>query len=119
MGDSSGRALATSIELPQLELVEPAGTRVVRYGGAVGGVRVDSSGLAACRVSGRTAPGNTLVLDGSPVPLDGEGRFALELPLKAGEQTFGMVLRGAGAPRLINLRLGTRVQEPSLPELRP
>jgi outer membrane protein OmpA-like peptidoglycan-associated protein len=105
MGDASGRSLATSIALPQLVLAEPVGTRLVRYGAAVGGVRVDGTGCANLQVSGRTEPGNTLELDGRRVELDLEGRFALELPLEAGERVLGLVLRGAGCSRLLNLRL--------------
>jgi len=110
LGDSTGSMLATSIALPGLSLFEPVGVREIRYGSAAGGVRVEPGGLAHCTVSGRTDPGNTLELDGSRVALDASGRFSLELPLENGEKTVGMVLRGAGCLRLMNLRISSRVQ---------
>jgi hypothetical protein len=117
MGDSTGRSLATTVALPQLSLAEPAGAQLVRYGAAAGGVRVDGSGAAVCRVSGQTDPRNTLELDGRPVALDAAGGFSLELPLRSGEQTVGVVLRGAGCSRLMNLRLRSSAQrnEPGAP----
>ena len=105
MGDSLGRSLATEITVPELKLAEPGASQLVRYGGASGGVRVDELGAGICRLSGGTDPANTLEVDGSPVALDAAGHFALELPLKAGEQTIGMVLRGDGCSKLMNLRV--------------
>jgi outer membrane protein OmpA-like peptidoglycan-associated protein len=113
MGDSAGRLLATSIDLPQFSLAEPAGELLVRYGSAAGGVRVEAGGAAVCRVSGQTEPGNTLELDGAPVELDRGGRFSLELPLPNGESVLGMVLRGVGGVRLMNLRLRASTRESS------
>jgi uncharacterized repeat protein (TIGR01451 family) len=111
MGDSTGRFLAAEIALPQLYLDEPAGLQLVRYGSQSGAVRLQADGSGLCRVSGRTDPGNTLELDGNRVTLDAEGRFALQLPLSGTEQTLGMVLRGAGCAKLINLRLRSKVQD--------
>ncbi|HEY5514141.1 MAG TPA: OmpA family protein [Geomonas sp.] len=111
MGDSLGRSLATAIAVPELKLAEPAGRLLVRYGSAAGGVRVDPSGAAHCRISGETAPGNTLEVDGERVQLGRDGRFALELPLKGGEQVVGMVLRGEGCLKLMNLRVESSAQE--------
>jgi len=107
MGDTAGRTLATEIPLPGLTLNEPVGTQLVRYGSAAGGVRVEPGGAAFCRVVGQSAPGNTLELDGSRVPLDESGRFSVELPLGSGERVLGLVLRGEGCLRLLNLRLST------------
>jgi len=116
MGDTAGRTLATEIPLPALSLVEPAGVQLVRYGSRAGGVRVEPGGAAFCRVTGQSAPGNTLELDGSRVPLDAGGRFSLELPLAGGERILGMALRGERALRLLNLRLGTTgVPQPGEP----
>ena len=112
MGDAAGRALATEIPLPRLSLAEPAGETLVRYGSASGGVRVEPGGAASFRFSGQTEPGNTLELNGKRVPLDAGGRFSLELPLDSGEHTLGMVLRGTGCLRLLNLRLRSTPQEP-------
>ena len=111
MGDSTGRLLVTEVALPQLTLVEPGGAQLVPYGSAAGWVRVDPRGAALCTVSGRTEPGYSLELDGQAVPLDAGGRFSRELPLREGERTVGMVLRGEGCPRLINLRLRSTVRE--------
>jgi uncharacterized repeat protein (TIGR01451 family) len=120
MGDTTGRVLSTELPLPQLDLVLPEGEQSVRYGSSVGWVRVEPGGAAVCSISGQTAPANTLELNGKRVPLDATGRFSLELPLKGGEQTFGMVLRDAGCPRLINLRLQSNVQQPvQQPETQP
>ena len=84
----------------------------MRYGSAAGGVRVEPGGAAFCRVAGQSAPGNTLELDGSRVPLDGSGRFSVELPLDRGERVLGLVLRGDGCLRLLNLQLSTTGQPP-------
>ena len=113
MGDSSGRELATEIALPQLSLAGPAGVQLVRYGSSGAGVRVDPSGAALCTVSGRTDLGNALELDGKPVQLDADGRFSLELPLAEGERTLGVVLRGEGCQRLLNLRFQLTAQPAS------
>ncbi|OGU05851.1 MAG: cell envelope biogenesis protein OmpA [Geobacteraceae bacterium GWC2_58_44] len=120
MGDSLGRWLATAIAVPAFRLAGPAGETRVQYGSAAGGIRVDRQGVAHCMLSGGTDPGSTLELDGKGVPLDQGGRFALELPLDAGEQVFGMVLRnGAGCSRLMNLRVHSAPQGPVPDRLQP
>ncbi|GFO58234.1 hypothetical protein GMST_05590 [Geomonas silvestris] len=105
MGDSSGRFLATEIAVPQLVIAEPAGSQLVRFGSELGGVRLAPDGSGRCRVSGRCPPGHLLEFDGKPVPLDPEGRFAVEVPLEGNRQVLGLVLRGPGWARLLNLRL--------------
>ena len=115
MGDTTGKVLSTELPLPQLRLTVPEGEQLVGYGSSAGWVRVNPSGAALCTVSGQTAPANTLELDGKRVPLDASGRFSLELPLQGGEQTFGLVLRDEGCPRLINLRFQSSLQQPVQP----
>jgi hypothetical protein len=81
---------------------------------------VDPKGVAHCRISGGTESGNTLELDGRGVPLDEDGRFALELPLTGNAQVFGMVLRnGAGCSKLMNLRVESTPQRPVPDRLQP
>ena len=120
MGDSLGRWLATALPVPALQLAGPAAETLVPYGSAVGGIRVSQAGEVHCMLSGGADQGSTLELDGKPVPLDPSGRFALELPLKAGEQVFGMVLRnGAGCSKLMNLRLQAAPGGPVPDRLQP
>jgi hypothetical protein len=76
--------------------------------------------VAHCMLSGGADPGSTLELNGKSVPLDKEGRFALELPLAAGDQVFGMVLRnGAGCSKLMNLRVQSMPQIPTPDRVQP
>jgi len=42
-------------------------------------------------VAGRAHPANTVTVGGQAAPLDGEGRFALTVPLKVGENTLEIV----------------------------
>ncbi|GFO67030.1 hypothetical protein GMLC_06090 [Geomonas limicola] len=105
MGDSSGRFLATEIQVPQLVLAQPAGAQLVRFGTELGGLKLAPDGSGRCRVSGQCPPRHRLELDGKPVPLDAEGRFAVEVPLEGNRQVLGLVLRGPGWARLLNLRL--------------
>jgi uncharacterized repeat protein (TIGR01451 family) len=105
MGDGTGRTLATEIAVPQVIVSEPGGELLVPYGSAAGAVRVAADGKAFCRVAGRCTQGNRLELDGKAVPLDAEGRFAVEVAMPPGEQVLGMVLRGEGWVRLMNLKL--------------
>ena len=115
MGDALGRFLATTLPLPELLVVQPAPETLVPYGSAASGIRVDAAGVAHCMLSGAVDAGSSLELAGNKVPLDREGRFALELPLPAGERLFGMVLRNAaGCSKLMNLRLRSQ-REPAAP----
>lgn len=110
MGDSTGRFMATEIAVPQLTLTEPAGEKLVTFGSVAGGVRVAADGAGHCRVAGKCDPGTSLELDGKVVQLDGDGRFAVDLPLSGADQTAGMVLRGEGWARLMNLKLRSTPQ---------
>ena len=120
MGDSLGRSLGTTLPVPAIRLVEPEGEKLVLYGASAGGIRVDERGTASCTISGGLDKGVTLELDGKALPADGNGRFAGELPLAAGEQVFGMVLRNEeGCSRLINLKLRSTSQSPVADRLQP
>jgi len=106
MGDSQGRVLKTVLPVPSLALKEPAGEATVRYGATAAGFRVDAAGAASCTVSGSTEPGNTVEVDGQAVPVDREGRFTVHLPLRGGENVFGVVLRNdSGCSLFHNLRV--------------
>ena len=112
MGDSLGRYLATSLPLPELLVVRPAVETLVPYGSEAMGIVVNGAGVAHCVLSGKVGPGTALELEGKGVELDGEGRFARELPLSGGEQVLGMVLRnGAGCSKLLNLRIRTQQRQ--------
>ena len=108
MGDSSGRYLATTLPLPTLKVAHPGAETLVHYDSAALGIRVDAAGAAHCMLSGAVDKGSALELEGTVVPLDQEGRFALELPLPAGEHVLGMVLKNrAGCSKLMNLRINS------------
>jgi len=107
MGDSTGRFLATEIAVPQMVLAEPVGEKLVRFGSTTAGFKVEPDGSGSCRVSGQCPPGHRLELDGKEVPLDAQGRFSQVVPLEGNQQVLGMVLRGDGWARLLNLRLQT------------
>jgi uncharacterized repeat protein (TIGR01451 family) len=118
MGDSLGRSLATAIPVPGLTLAQPALQTLVRYGGSAGGITVRDDGLGYCMLSGEIEEESSLEVDGKAVTPGKDGSFTVELPLKGGEQVYGMVLRNqAGCSRLMNLRLqSTRQMTGGVPQ---
>ena len=112
MGDSLGRSLSTTVPVPALRFMAPSGEKLIHYGSAAWGIKVDREGAASCTFSGGADPGSSLVFEGTALPLDEGGRFALELPLRRGQQVFGMVLRKGGCSRLMNFTVQSTPQGP-------
>lgn len=123
--DAQGRSIHSTVPLPDIEIVQPAGTLRVPYGteqgayrvmpqSAVGhahGFRLSSAGesadgdpVAACDLVGRTSPGNVVQVDQREVVADSTGTFRTSLSLRLGYNTYGMLVRNAaGATRVVNL----------------
>ncbi|UFS68561.1 DUF11 domain-containing protein [Geomonas sp. RF6] len=115
MGDSQGRVLKTRLPVPALALRAPAGETEVQYGGSTAGYSVDSTGVASCILTGVTNPGNRVEVDGEGVAVAPDGSFSVHLPLKGGENVFGLILRNdSGCSRLNNVRVRSSAKAPAL-----
>jgi hypothetical protein len=112
--NSQGHSVKTSVSLPVLEIIEPAGTKLLTYGTTnelysvntprdAGGKRTGWVALTHM-LRGRTAPGNTVQLDGTPLTVLPDGTFTAPLDLKVGRNAFGLVaLSPDGYMRVANL----------------
>ncbi len=122
--DRQSRSVRARVVMPRLDILEPHGLIRLPYADSLPGYRSgprasrpaeDAVRLAAlgpepaplaasCRLSARTDPGNRVELDAEPVPVREDGVFTMELPLRPGDNTFGIVVRSpAGYARVANL----------------
>jgi outer membrane protein OmpA-like peptidoglycan-associated protein len=114
VSDSRGRTLKTIVSVPSLEILRPNGEVRLAYGSEEDGCRVhkpsgsggwDPGAVAAVyRLEGRTEPENRVEMDGKPLPIGSDGRFADDLELKVGENVCALVVRNPGGHlRVVNL----------------
>ncbi len=123
--DAQGRTIHSTVPLPGITIVQPAGAVRVAYGtdqgafrvgpapagGPSHGFRLSSSDaprggapVAECDLVGRTEPGNTVQIDQREIVADSTGTFRAPLPLRLGYNSYGLLVRNAaGATRLVNL----------------
>ena len=118
---AEGRSVRTSVPLPSVEILEPAG--VVRLPCGSSGERyraypLPESGrwnagdvVATYRLRGRTEPGNTVELYGKPLPVESDGTFSETIELREGENVIGLVVRNAeGGTRIDHLKVSVSTE---------
>ena len=110
LGTSAGRSVEATVRLPTLEIISPQGRISVPINSDRAGTkRLDSSderALLHTEVLGRTEPENTIELNGEALDIDDNGLFLTELPLRTGENFYGLVVRNpTGILRIANLKL--------------
>lgn len=99
--NSQGQTLQASVVLPSVEIIEPAGEKLLTYGAQSdlysvgtpddGGMLPDGVALRHTLV-GWTQPENTVQLDGVPIPVQPDGVFSVPLAMKIGRNSFGLVV---------------------------
>jgi uncharacterized repeat protein (TIGR01451 family) len=112
--NEQGRTLHTTVDIPLIEIIEPNGSNVMAYGTEDDRYRMlvhsedeltDSGSPVMVHVlSGITDPGNTVELDGKGLTIGPDGTFTTEIPLKIGNNAFGIVAHTPdGYTRIANL----------------
>ena len=92
MGDSQGRSVQTSLLLPNMVIIEPAGGEV-RVASNPSGPAASGELIISYRFVGRTTPGSTLTLNGKPLPLAADGAFSFTLDLGEGVVDYWLMAR--------------------------
>ena len=118
---AEGRSVRTSVPLPSVEILEPAG--VVRLPCGSSGERyraypLPESGrwnagdvVATYRLRGRTEPGNTVELHGKPIHVESDGNFSETIKLREGENVIGLVVGNAeGGTRIDHLKVSVSTE---------
>ncbi len=108
-----GQSLQTTFSVPDVEILQTEKTVLLPFGSAGDGYRVEETGsaetpgqttMATYEVQGRTAPGNTIEVDGIPIPVKPDGGFTIPLALRRGSNAYGLLVRNSsGTTRLVNL----------------
>jgi cell division protein FtsN len=94
MGNSAGRSVTTTLALPNLMLIEPAGGEarvVVPNKGTEAEPRLQLS--IPYQFVGKAMAGGTLTLNGKEVPVAKDGSFSFTLELAEGEATYWLQVR--------------------------
>ncbi|MBT8110118.1 MAG: right-handed parallel beta-helix repeat-containing protein [Gammaproteobacteria bacterium] len=110
LGTSGGSSVEATVRLPTLEIISPQGRISVPVNSdRADTARFDSSDertLLHTEVLGRTEPENTIELNGEALDIDDNGLFLTTLPLRTGENVYGLVVRNpTGILRIANLKL--------------
>lgn len=115
LSNAQGRSVKHMIPVPGVEILEPKGEMRLSIGSSGPGYRVPhmpALGWGAkdvalvYRLVGRTAPDNTVEMDGKPVIVAADGTFSAELKLKMGHNVHGLLVRNAqGYLRLANVQV--------------
>ena len=122
--NAEGRSIRTSVLLPSVEILEPAG--VVRVPCGSSGEQVQANPLpergtwapedvvATYRIKGRTEPGNTVLLHENPLRVEPDGTFSERIELREGENIVGLVVRnGEGGTRVDHLKVSVSTEQGS------
>ncbi|MEL7450878.1 MAG: OmpA family protein, partial [Pseudomonadota bacterium] len=109
---AGARRAATTVELPTLEILQPAGEARLPFGARTDQYTVfeasqstgSNGAVARYVVSGRTDPGNAVELDGVPMLVADDGSFRAPVDLFPGANIYGLVARNnSGFSRIVNL----------------
>jgi uncharacterized repeat protein (TIGR01451 family) len=109
-----GQSYNTTIAVPTVEILNSAEKIMLPYGDSVSGYQINSHGsgqpageqknLVTYDLKGKTEAGNSVEIDGTTVPVNPDGTFQAALPLKRGNNPFGLLVRNpAGVSRIVNL----------------
>ncbi len=108
--DPIGQSIETSVRLPQLELNISADAEYRPF--AVDDARLDLPAREppdaehAYRLSGRTDPGNVVLIDNAAIPVSPGGTFELPLRLRPGSNRYVVSVKNAsGLTRYANLHM--------------
>ncbi|MFQ5549066.1 MAG: OmpA family protein [Woeseia sp.] len=118
--DEIGRGIDTTIALPLLQVMKPAGTEFRPF--AAGQSWTREAGLVPpdlsydYRLIGRTDIGNYVELDRRPLEVDESGRFESQLTLTAGRNAFVLSARNAkGFVRYANVQITVKTNNDGVP----
>ncbi len=108
-----GQSLQTTFSVPDVEILQTEKTVLLPFGSAGDGYHVEEAGsaetagqdtMATYEVQGRTTPGNSIEVDGIPIPVKPDGGFTIPLELRRGSNAYGLLVRNSsGTTRLVNL----------------
>jgi uncharacterized repeat protein (TIGR01451 family) len=114
MSDEDGRMVSASLRMPRIKVIDdPAGMRMVLPGqtGDDPGAARAFGGEMDYTLRGLTDPGVEMLLDGVPVPVDGQGGFEIPLKLSRGDNRFVLAATNpAGFVRYGNLNVRMQVE---------
>lgn len=115
IANRQGKVTETTLPLPTMEILQPAGTVELLFGSrnadyeaiqAPKGAVHPEETVVTYRLKGKTEPGNRVWIDNREATVSDEGLFESLLPLRAGENIFGVVVtHPQQVSRMMNLRL--------------
>ena len=115
LSNTQGRSVHHMIPVPRVEILEPKGEMRLSIGSSGQGYRVHHMPALGWRAKdvalvyrlvGRTAPDNTVEMDGKPLVVAADGTFSAEMKLKMGHNVYGLLIRNAqGYLRLANVQV--------------
>ena len=122
---AEGRSVSTTVPLPTLTVLEPAGVARFACGSngetysvralPAGGEWKDEEKVMSTRIAGRTEPGNTVELHGKPLDVGPDGTFAALLDLRDGENVIGLFVRNPeGGTRIAHVKVSVSLERGSL-----
>ncbi len=114
MTDENGRSVETSIRMPRIDILAEPGEQRLPFTGAEAldpEAAIAFGGQVEYWIEGRTDVGNSIALDGEPVPVDGDGAFRAALQLSPGDNRHMLAATTpAGIVRYGNLNVRMRVE---------
>jgi len=115
LSNAQGRSVHHTIPVPRVEILEPKGEIRLSIGSSGPGYRVHHMPVMGWgtkdvalvyRLVGRTAPDNTVEMDGKPLVVAADGTFSAEMKLKMGNNIYGLLVRNPqGYLRLANVQV--------------
>lgn len=108
IANRQGKVTETALPLPTVEILQPAGTVELLFGSRNAddeAIRPEET-VVTYRLKGKTEPGNRVSIDNRETTVSDEGLFESLLPLRVGENIFGVVATNRQqVSRMMNLRL--------------
>jgi len=112
--NSRGQSFNTTFNVPDIEILQDEEGITLPFGAEAEGYAVREAELAADAevstvlltydVHGKTEPGNTVEIDGTPLVVEADGSFTATLELRRGNNPFGVLVRNSeGTSRIVNL----------------
>ncbi len=124
MADSQGKSIQTSVQVPDLQIVNLEEETKLPWGATSKKFRFTHTDIASAdqddevmvyRLSGKTAPGNRVEVDKIEIEVDADGSFVADLKLKKGKNLFGVVVENhSGCRRLSHLQVNLSLDEEKL-----
>jgi uncharacterized repeat protein (TIGR01451 family) len=115
IANRQGKVTETTLPLPKVEIVQPTGEVELAFGEQNENYQVikapkgsvdPKETVASYRLKGKTEPGNLVWIDNQEIPVSKEGIFESLVPLRMGENIFGIVVTNRPqVSRTMNARL--------------